>query len=724
VAKKSAKQSRTLLRSLPLSKRLHPRGAADSLLGKLPGTTPPEALELDHKPKNPGFPGALELDHKPKNTGFPEARQAKRSPVGRSPMPRIIAKSRHLVIATVATLLGASIIQFATATPSEARYQQIATVGLDAAPFDVAVDQGSNRIFLSGSGKVWVVDGYSNTVTTSFTIPKADSYGIGLDHGLGQLYVIGVDSTSPRLSSLYVYDTSTFALKATVGLDNDAYDLAVDEASHKVFVAHTTSAPTRILAIDGQTFSVVDASPMVDTLFFQLSTAGSILFGVGVNNVGSGALYIFNSSDLDSFITRTVSAPFGVASYFDSASALHFAYVSKRSPHEVQKWCQGLVFSSCPGANLVATIPVSGNPHFSSFDTDRYLLYLSHSSPGNVSILKGGPGGSELSVSEVVSVGGSPAGINHNSKTGRVYVANRGSSSLSVLANMQPLSGTFANGQWGAIAVFDAERGSLVKYHCCITDPGGSWSLEVPEASCPSGYKILFIAGNSSQRTLFYNGAQHFSTAPCISSNTSGIDMDVGGAQTIQGYVKDKATAADIDGAVLYFYDTSGAFAGWTRSGRAGPGRYSMPLDPSKSYKVKLVSGQAALEDIWYSTGSGFLEATPVTPPASDINFSLREAGVIYGFVLPVAPYYMSALEPCACRTPYNSITPNGQGFSIKVPTTAASGNTYYVRAIALSGGWQGTARWYATWGTATRWQEASLVESPTNLPNAIYFPP
>ena len=123
---------------------------------------------------------------------------------------------------------------------------------------------------------------------------------------------------------------------------------------------------------------------------------------------------------------------------------------------------------SCPfpGVFVISSVAVPDNPHFSSFDPDRYLLYLSHQSPGNVSILKGGPGREDLALSEVVSVGGSPAGINYNPTTGRVYVANAGSNSLSVLANMQPLSGTFANGQWGAIAVFDAERGNLVKYHC------------------------------------------------------------------------------------------------------------------------------------------------------------------------------------------------------------------------------------------------------------------
>ena len=257
-------------------------------------------------------------------------------------MPRIVAGRRHLVIATVATILGASIIQFATVASSDARYQQIATVGLGNAPFDVAVDQDSNRIFLSGSGKVWVIDGHSNTHIASFAIPKPSSYGIGLDRSLGQLYVIVVDSDDT--SSLYVYDTSTFALKTTVALDNNAYDLAVDEASHKVFVAHTMSAPTRILAIDGQTFSVVDTSPIIDTLFLQISSVPGRLIGVGVDNVGSGRLHAFNSEDLDSFMTRTVSAPFGVAAYFDSFS--YYAYVSKRSPHEVEKWCMGLL--PCP----------------------------------------------------------------------------------------------------------------------------------------------------------------------------------------------------------------------------------------------------------------------------------------------------------------------------------------------------------------------------------------
>lgn len=274
------------------------------------------------------------------------------------------------------------------------------------------------------------------------------------------------------------------------------------------------------------------------------------------------------------------------------------------------------------------------------------------------------------------------------------------------------ISGTFSGGQFGAVAVFDALTGELVRYSCCIWDPSGRWSVEVPQpASCPTAYKVLFIAGNQNQQTRWYQAKLNWSTADCVPAPSSGNDMSVDSPGTISGYVKEAATAADVDGAVVYAYTAStGAFAGWTRSGRTGPGRYQLQLDPAYEYKLYVVVGSPSLENKWYASASGYAEASSVAPPASDINFSLREAALITGSVTdagsPLSNAYVSAFHECGCNTPVNGITDAMGLYSLKVPSTAASGSLYKVRVTHSS-----RVRWYG----GTSFANAAAVPSPAS---------
>ncbi len=278
------------------------------------------------------------------------------------------------------------------------------------------------------------------------------------------------------------------------------------------------------------------------------------------------------------------------------------------------------------------------------------------------------------------------------------------------------ISGIFTGGQYGAVAVFDA-TGALVTYECCIEDPAGSWEVVVPsEGTCPdSGYKVLFIPGTSEQRSSWYAGKPNWSTADCVPAPVSGVEMDVSGPGLIEGYVKQASDATDIDGAIVYAYTTTGAFAGWTKSGYAGPGRYRLQLDPAQSYKLYVVAPTATLEDSWWSAAPGFAEATSLAPP-STANFSLREAGIIQGQVVgPVPGAYVSVFHSCGCKTPRNGLTSLSGTYAIKVPTTAASGVQYKVRVIPPPD--LGVTKWYSSSSPfgSTTFAGGSAIDSPAS---------
>ncbi len=307
------------------------------------------------------------------------------------------------------------------------------------------------------------------------------------------------------------------------------------------------------------------------------------------------------------------------------------------------------------------------------------------------------------------SLGGKYLGIRAFDEAGHV---TRIRTALIPVPQAITLSGTFTGGQFGAVAVFDTQ-GRLVTYHCCIWNPSGAWEVEVPApADCStSGYKVLFTPGNENQRYLWYNSRPNWSEADCVPAPSSEIDMNVSNPGTIEGYVKAASDASDIDGAIVYAYTSSGQFAGWTRSGYAGPGRYRLSLDPGRSYKLYVVSPGASLEDVWFSGAAGFAEATALAPPA-EANFSLREAALIQGTITqggnPLQGAYVSVFDACGCKTPKNALSLTSGAYSIKVASTSASGTLYKVRAIPPSG----QTRWYA--GSAT-FSGASAVPAPSS---------
>lgn len=193
------------------------------------------------------------------------------------------------------------------------------------------------------------------------------------------------------------------------------------------------------------------------------------------------------------------------------------------------------------------------------------------------------------------------------------------------------ISGTFTGGIHGSISVY-GPTGNLVAYSCCMTSD--FWYVDVPAASCPAGYKILWLPPDNSKQAKWFNAKDNYSSAECVSAPSSGNDMTIPSAGVISGYVKDKATAADIDGAYVYAFKASdGTYAGYARSGAGGvPGRFEFVLDSSTAYKFRAIAPGAYVPE-WFSGAANFSVATPTTPPSSAINFSLSSSAAISGYV-------------------------------------------------------------------------------------------
>lgn len=263
---------------------------------------------------------------------------------------------------------------------------------------------------------------------------------------------------------------------------------------------------------------------------------------------------------------------------------------------------------------------------------------------------------------------------------------------ITKVPHLVAVKGSTVPGSLASVSAFDKSTGALIDYQCC--NWSGSWSMALPPASCPgTGYKILLNA-RSGYQSRWYNLKPNWSTADCVSAPSSGNDMTLPASAGISGYVKDATTAADIDGAVVYAYRSSdGAFVGWSKSGGGGAGRYSLNLEGGVAYKL-LANAASSNENRWHDSAWGYSDATPTTAPGA-ANFSLREAAIITGTAtqsgLPLGGVLVSAYTSCGCTTPSNALSDGSGLYSVKVPSTSASGWTYRLRFIPPAG----QTRWY-----------------------------
>ena len=130
------------------------------------------------------------------------------------------------------------------------------TSGSSAEAWDVAVDSGSNRVYVATSapeasdadgGTIAVIDASNNSLVNSVAIPSSVEV-LAVDSASGRIYVGG--SSDDRM---WAIDARTNAVTSAVGLDGGLSAVAVDSASGRVHVAHA----------DGSSLSLVSWLPGV-----------------------------------------------------------------------------------------------------------------------------------------------------------------------------------------------------------------------------------------------------------------------------------------------------------------------------------------------------------------------------------------------------------------------------------------------------------------------------
>ncbi|GEM_PF-3141458 len=163
----------------------------------------------------------------------------------------------------------------------------------------IAVNPSTNKVYVAtGSNSVTVIDGSTNKVTSTISIPTG-SGAIAVNPNTNKIYVASTQSSD----TLTVIDGSTNTVAATITLNSSssvwAGAVAVNPATNKAYVdnANFRTGATSISIIDGSTNSVTGS----------ISPAGSCtLSGMAINPV-TNMLYGVDCSTIDVWNLNTNS---------------------------------------------------------------------------------------------------------------------------------------------------------------------------------------------------------------------------------------------------------------------------------------------------------------------------------------------------------------------------------------------------------------------------------
>jgi len=327
------------------------------------------------------------------------------------------AKLRPVLAALAMLLLLLLVVP--TATQPASAQTVVATVPVGLAPYGVAVNPTTSRIYVANNGNstVSVIDGATNTVMA--TVAGVPSPSVAVNPATNRIYVSNLSGTN-----VSVIDGATNTVVATVPVGLFPWYVAVNPATNRIYVINLLGPNVQV--IDGATNTVVATAPV-----------GINPYGIAVNPT-TNRIYVANRGSNDVSVidgaTNTVVAtvavglePCGVA----VNTSTNRIYVSNLSGNNV---------SVIDGATntVTATVPVGTQPYGVAVNTSTNRIYVANSGSTNVSVIDGPTN----TVVATVPVGTFPYGVAVNPSTSRIYVTNYASNTVSVIIDSPPAAVT------------------------------------------------------------------------------------------------------------------------------------------------------------------------------------------------------------------------------------------------------------------------------------------
>jgi len=264
----------------------------------------------------------------------------------------------------------------------------------------LAVDESSNRLFVSHSTQVQVVD--LNTGKMVGSVPNLNGvHGIAIAPDLNKAFI-----SCGRDSSVVIVDLKTlsFITKVKVtGANPDA--ILYDPHSHKVFTFNGRSANATVL--DANTYKVVGTILLDGKPEFSATDGKGKVF---VNNEDKSMVYAINSNTLQVDMKWSIAPgeePSGLA--FDITNHRLFSVTDKL-----------MIISDSQNGKVVTTVPIGESVDGVAFDPIKKRAYSSNGDGSVTVVQEVNP--NEFKVVETIPTQRGARTVAINTKTHRLYL--------------------------------------------------------------------------------------------------------------------------------------------------------------------------------------------------------------------------------------------------------------------------------------------------------------
>lgn len=285
----------------------------------------------------------------------------------------------------------------------------VATINVGARPVGIGVNPTTHKVYVTNAtgNSVSVINGATNTVIKTIPVGTKPYYWVGVMPGKNRIYV-----ANNGAGTLSVIDGATDAVVATVpGLAGAPEGVGADETRNRVYV---TRSANLLSVVDGATNTVV-----------QTVNTGANNHSAVVNEILSRL-----------YVSRTVP---DVLSVFNTATLLSVGDVAATGHPAIDSYTQRVWLAdfSNPRLWLVdgltngieGSVPITFEPLLAAIDAPRGCLYATNPAT-NVLTVVDIVHRHELGV---IAVGKTPGGVGVDPTTGRVYVANEGANTVTVI---------------------------------------------------------------------------------------------------------------------------------------------------------------------------------------------------------------------------------------------------------------------------------------------------
>jgi YVTN family beta-propeller protein len=321
-------------------------------------------------------------------------------------------------------------------------------------PVAVAVNPVTNKIYFadqaSTPGRVIVIDGTTNSVTTISDPNANDSVALALNPVTNKIYVANALS-----NNVTVIDANTNTT-ATVAAGSIPFAVAVNPVTNKIYVVNQASPVTVIDGATNATMSVatggtdVAVNPVTNKIYvpnFNNPGTVTVIDGathatttvaaghfprfVAVNPV-TNKIYVANQGDnitagtvtvIDGVTNATATVNAGIGpSAIAVNSATNTIFVANANSSNVT------VIDGATNAASTAADANASSPDGVAVNPVTNKIYVANVSSSNVTVIDGA-----VNFAATVSVGTNPFSVDVNPVTNRIYVANQNTGDVTVI---------------------------------------------------------------------------------------------------------------------------------------------------------------------------------------------------------------------------------------------------------------------------------------------------